>query len=145
MEERTEVTKVRRPALFSHLPFYLGNLCPIRSMRGCIWTFCSDLVWSCSPKYLHGKSPLLPVKGDRTWSRSIFSHMIRCTELFSRIIWSHENVSNAWRIILTASTSFFIGLMKIAASSAYIEVLHFATMMGKGVSIPCWVAWSSKH
>jgi hypothetical protein len=55
-------------------------------------------------------------------------------------MWSPEKVSNAWRIILTASISSFIGLMKIATSSAYIEVLHFAAMMGKGVSIPCWVA-----
>ena len=95
MEERTEVTKVRRPALFSHLSFHLGNLCPIRSMRGCTWTFCSDLMWSCSPKYLHGKSPLLPVKGDRTWSRSTFPQLIGCTELFSRLIWSPEKVPNA--------------------------------------------------
>jgi len=107
MEERTEVTRVRRPSLFSHLPFHLGNVCPIRSMRGCTWTFCSDLVWSCSPKYLHRKLPLLPVKSDRIWSRSTFSHLIRCTEFFSRLMWSPEKVPNAWRIILTASTSSF--------------------------------------
>jgi len=145
MEERTEVTRVRRPALFSHLPFHLGNLCPIRSMRGCTCIFCSDLMWSCSPKYLHGKPPLVPVKGDITWSRSTFAQLIGCTELFCRLIWSPENVPKACRMILTASTSSFIGLMKIAASSAYIEVLHFAAVMGKGVSIPCWVAWSSKR
>ena len=43
MEDRTEVTRVRRPALFSSLPFHLGSLCPIRSMRGCTWILCSVL------------------------------------------------------------------------------------------------------
>ena len=101
MEERTEVTRVRRPALFSHLPFHLGNLCSIRSMRGCTWIFCSDLIWSCSPKYLHGKPPLVPVKGDRTWSRSTFAQLIGCTELFCRLIWSPENMPKACRMIMS--------------------------------------------
>ena len=136
---------MRRPALFSYLPFHLGNLCPIQSMRGCTCIFCSDLMWSCSPKYLHGKPPLVPVKGDRTWSRSTFAQPIGCTELFCRLIWSPENVPKAYRMILTTSTSSFVGLMKIAALSAYIEVLYFAAVMGKGVSIPCWVAGSSKR
>ena len=137
MEERTKVTRVRCPALFSHLPFHLGSLCPIRSMRGCTWILCSDLMWSCSPKYLHGKPPLVPVKGDSTWSRSMFSQPIGCTELFCRLIWSPENVPNACRMVLIASTSSFVGLMKMAASSAYNEVLHLAVVIGKGVRIPC--------
>lgn len=33
----------------SILPFHLGNLCPIRSMRGYTWIFWSDRVWSCKP------------------------------------------------------------------------------------------------
>ena len=145
MEERTDVTRVRRPALLSHLPFHLGNLCPIRSMRGCTCIFCNALMWSCRPKYLQGKVPLEPVKGERTWSRSTSAQLIGCTELFCRLIWSPENVPKACRMILTASTSSFVGLMKMAASSAYIEVLHFAVVIGKGVSIPCWVARSSKR
>jgi len=35
--------------------------------------------------------------------------------------------------------------MKIAASSAYMEVLHLAATGGKGVKIPWWVAMSSRH
>jgi hypothetical protein len=50
---------------------------------------------------------------------------------------SLEKLPKAWRIILIASTSFVFGLMKIAASSAYMEVLHFAAVRGNGVSIPC--------
>jgi hypothetical protein len=86
---------------------------------------------------LQGKVPLLPVKGDRTWSRSTFSHRIGCPELFSKLMCSLEKLPKAWRIILIASTSFVFGLMKIAASSAYMEVLHFAAVRGNGVSIPC--------
>ena len=145
MEERTDVTRVRHPALLSYLPFHLGNLCPIRSMRGWTWIFCSDLMWSCSPKYLHGKLPLVSVKGERTWSRCTFVQLIGCTKLFCRLIWRPENVPNVSSMDLTASTSSFVGLMKMAASSAYIEVLHFAAVICKGVSIPCWVAWSSKR
>jgi hypothetical protein len=47
-------------------------------------------------------------------------------------MWSPEKVPNASRIILTASSTSFIGLMKMAASSAYMEVLHFAIVSGRG-------------
>jgi len=131
MEERTEVTRVRHPTLFSHLRFHLGSLWPIRSMRGWTWILCSDLIWSCSPKYLHGKPPLVPVKGDGIWFSSTFAQPIGCTELFCRLIWSPENVPKACRTVLTASTSSFVGLMKMTASSAYIEVLHLAAVIGQ--------------
>ena len=50
IKDRTVVTKVSLPALFSILPFQLGSLWPMRSMRGCTLTFCKDLVCSYSPR-----------------------------------------------------------------------------------------------
>jgi hypothetical protein len=50
IDERTEVTNVSRPALFSSLPFQPGNLWPIRSIRGCTCTFWSGLVCNCRPR-----------------------------------------------------------------------------------------------
>jgi hypothetical protein len=38
---------------------------------------------------------------------------------------------------LTAVTPCIKGLMKMATSSAYMEVLHLAIDRGSGVSIPC--------
>jgi hypothetical protein len=65
-------------------------------------------------------------------------------ELFCKFIWRHEKFPNASRIALIASTSSLSQLMKIAASSAYMEVLHLAAGEGKGDMIPCWVAKSSR-
>jgi hypothetical protein len=50
IEDRTMVTKVSLPALFGILPFQPGSLWQMRSMRGYTWTFCKDLVCSCSPR-----------------------------------------------------------------------------------------------
>jgi hypothetical protein len=66
-------------------------------------------------------------------------------ELFCKFIWRHEKFPNASKIALIASTSSLSRLMKIAASSAYMEVLHLAAGEGKGVMIPCWVAKSSRR
>ena len=56
-----------------------------------------------------------------------------------------EKFPNAWRTVLIASRSSFMGLMKMSASSAYMEILHLAAAEGKGERIPCCVANSSSR
>ena len=46
---------------------------------------------------------------------------------------------------MVASTSSLIGLMNMAASSTYMEVLYFAAISGRGIRITCCVAKSSKR
>jgi hypothetical protein len=74
---------------------------------------------------------------DNIKLRSTSSHLIGWMELFCKFIWSPEKFPNASRIVLIASTLSLSGLMKIAVSSAYKEVLHVAATEGKGVMIPC--------
>ena len=52
---------------------------------------------------------------------------------------------NSCKMVVVASRSSLSGLMKIAASSAYMEVLHLATGRGKAVRTPCCVAMSSRR
>jgi hypothetical protein len=56
-----------------------------------------------------------------------------------------ETEPNACRIAVVASRSSLSGLMKIAASSAYMDVLHLDADSGKAVSAPCCVAMSNRR
>jgi len=47
-------------------------------------------------------------------------HRIGCTELFCRFMCKLDTLPNSWRIIVMESKSSLIGLVNIAASSAYI-------------------------
>jgi hypothetical protein len=51
-----------------------------------------------------------------------------------------EKFPKASRIVLTALTSSSKGLMKMVASSAYMDVRHLAVDRGSGVRTPCYVA-----
>jgi hypothetical protein len=46
-------------------------------------------------------------------------------------------VPNSCRMVVVASRSSLVGLMKIAASSAYIEVLHLAAARGSSTPELC--------
>ena len=90
-----------------------------------------------------GRSDKPPGKGWSMLTRSIFSLRIGWIDLFSKFVTRPvmllPNISN---ISLTACSSFWFGLMKIAASSTYREVLNFVVVRGSGVSTPCRVARS---
>jgi len=51
-------------------------------------------------------------------------------------------VPNSCRMVVVASRSSLVGLMKIAALSAYIEILHLAAARGSLERTPCCVAMS---
>jgi hypothetical protein len=51
-------------------------------------------------------------------------------------------VPNSCRMVVVASSSSLVGLMKIAASSTYIEVFHLAAARGSLERTPCYVAMS---
>jgi hypothetical protein len=55
-----------------------------------------------------------------------------------------EILPNSCRMVMVASRSSLSVLMKIVASSTYMEVLHLAADKGKAVRTPCYVAMSSK-
>ena len=100
-------------------------------------------MWSCSPKKQHGKVLLMPMKEESTWSRSSFSHLIGCMELFYIFMYKPENPPNACKIVPTASISSFTRLMRMAVLYAYMDVFHLAVVKGKGVRTPCCVARSN--
>ena len=92
-----------------------------------------------------GRSDKPPGKGWSMLTRSIFSLRIGWIDLFSKFVTRPvmllPNISN---ISLTACSSFWFGCMKIAAASAYREVLYFVIVRGSDVSTPCWIVLMTK-
>ena len=112
------------------------------SSRVLLPKFCSKHVCSYSPKYLHGKDSNVPVNEAKTWSRSTSWHLIEWTVLFRRFMCRPDTVLNSCRMVVVASRSSLVGLMKIAALLAYIEILHLAAARGSLERNPCCVAMS---
>jgi hypothetical protein len=72
----------------------------------------------------------------------MLSHLIGWIELFSRLVIKPEAQPKACRMSLTAMRSSLEGLIKIAAASAYREVLSFVVVSGMGERIPFLAARS---
>lgn len=76
-----------------------------------------------SPKYWIGKLTLGPVKSCSISSMLSPAHLIVATVLFARLIFSPVASQKALIISIMRVTSSRLGLVKITASSAYIEIL----------------------
>lgn len=100
-------------------PVVAGQFFQLAVERG---FFAGSGVWSCVPRYLHGKELQVPGKCWSISCRWIFSHLIGWMELFSKLVTRPVILPKACRIPLITSKSGLLALMKIAASSAYKDV-----------------------